>query len=195
MPARVGLMGGSFNPIHVGHLMAAEGVREALALERVVFVPARIPPHKPPAQLAPAEDRFRMVALAIADNPALEVSDIELKRAGPSYTVDTVRAFRQQLGPSAFLCFIIGADTIPELPGWRRMDEIAVLCQIVAVSRPDAPLARQPGPAAGMIQRVEIPLVDVSSTDIRGRLHAGRSIRYLVGEPVRAYVLEKGLYR
>jgi len=203
MPPRIGLFGGSFNPIHIGHLVAAEGAREALRLEKVIFIVAGIPPHKS-SNLAPATDRLHMVELAIADNPSFAVSDVEVCRPGPSYTVDTVRAFRQQLGPAAELYFIIGGDSVAELPTWRSVREVAELCRIIPVTRPGynypdpKPLEAALGAdkaAALYRDAVHIPLLDVSASDIRWRLREGRSVRYLVPEAVRNYLLARNLYR
>jgi len=201
---RIGLLGGSFNPVHVGHLVVAEQARERLGLERVLFVPARISPHKLGKPLAPAEDRLRMVQLAIADNPAFEASDIELRRGEPSYSVDTVRQLREQSNGEWNIHFLVGSDTLPELPAWHRIGELAELCKFVVFSRPGDPLdaleplrgALRDEQVAAIAERsFEIPLIGVSSTDIRRRVREGRSIRYLVPEPVRRYVVARGLYR
>lgn len=200
----IGLLGGSFNPIHIGHLVVAEEARSRLGLERVLLVPARVSPHKLGKPLAPAEDRLRMVQLAIADNPAFEASDIELRREGPSYSIDTVQELRAQSGGTWDIHFLVGADTLPELPAWHRVGELADLCKFAVFSRPGESLdaldplraaLRDDQVAAIAARRFEIPLIGVSSTDIRRRMREGRSIRYLVPEAVRRYIVARGLYR
>ncbi len=198
----VGLLGGSFNPIHVGHLVLAEEARERLALERVLLVPNRVPPHKAKNAMAPAEHRLRMVELASAGNPGLEPSDIELRREGESYSLHTVEQLLDEHGDWD-IRFLIGADTLPELPTWYRIRELAGLCKFVVANRPGGSLdcfdslrpALTDEQIAGLRQRIiEIPPMGVSSTDIRRRVRAGRSIRYLVTEPVREYILQHELY-
>jgi len=200
----IGLLGGSFNPIHVAHLMVAEEARGRLGLERVVFVPARVSPHKLDRPPAPAEDRLRMVQLAIADNPAFEASDIELRREGPSYSFDTLQHLREQSGGEWDRHFLVGADTLPELPAWHRVRELADLCKFVVFSRPGESLdaleplrgALRDDQVAGIAaRRIEIPLIGVSSTEVRRRVREGLSVRYLVPEAVRRYIVAKGLYR
>jgi len=200
----IGLLGGSFNPIHIGHLVVAEEARGRLGLERVLFVPARVSPHKLGKPLAPAEDRLRMVQLAIADNPAFEASDLELLRQPPSYSIETVLHLRSVARGAWDVHFLIGADTLAELPAWHRIGELADLCKFVVFSRPGesldalAPLRgvlRDDQVAAIAARRIEIPLIGVSSTDVRHRVREGSSIRYLVPEAVRRYILDEGLYR
>jgi nicotinate-nucleotide adenylyltransferase len=201
---QIGLLGGSFDPIHIGHLVVAEQARVRLGLERVLFVPSCLPPHKLGKELAPAEDRLRMVELAIADNPAFEASDIELRRDGPSYSIHTVKQLRAQSDEALDIHFLIGADTLPELPTWHRTAELADLCKFVVFSRPGESLdALEPlreilsdeQVAAIASRRFEMPPIGVSSTQIRCHVREGISIRYLVPEPVRQYILERGLYR
>ena len=200
----VGLLGGSFNPIHIGHLVVAEQACVRLGLERVVFVPSRLPPHKLGKVLAPAEDRLRMVELAIQGNPAFRASDIELRREGPSYSIDTVQGLRSGSGDAWDIHFLVGADTLPELPTWHRIGELAGLCKFAAFSRPGDSLdaldalrgaLTEDQIAAIAGRRFEIPLIGVSSTEIRRRVREGVSIRYLVPDPVRDYIATHGLYR
>lgn len=200
--AKVGLLGGSFNPIHVGHLVLAEAAREQLGLERVLLVPNSLPPHKAAETMAPAADRLRMVELAVADHPALEACDVELRREGASYSLHTVRGLLSE-HPDWDVHFLIGADTLPELPTWYRIRELAELCKFVVANRPgespDCFDALRPAltaeQIAGMRRRViAIPPMGVSSTEIRRRVREGTSIRCLVPEAVRQYILEQGLY-
>lgn len=200
----VALFGGCFNPIHVGHLIVAEAAREVLGAEKVVFVPAGRPPHKDSASLAPAEDRLRMTALAVRDNPCFEVWDYEARSEGPNYTIDTVRAWKRRHGADERLLFLIGADTVHELATWRSVDALFGECRFVPFARPGASmafperLAEKVGAervAEMMDSLVRIPLVDVSSTEIRALVAAGRSVRYLTPDPVAEYIASRGLYR
>jgi nicotinate-nucleotide adenylyltransferase len=200
---KLGVLGGSFNPVHLGHLVLAETAREALGLERVLFIPAKLPPHKRAAALADGADRLAMVRLAVAGNPALAVSDIELRRPGVSYSVDTVRALRENLGPGTEIYFLIGMDTVAELTGWREIAALARLCKFVPLSRPGiagpnaAALESAIGklPARAIIKRaVAMPVIGISSSDIRRRVAQGRTIRYLVPDAVAAYIRRKRLY-
>ncbi|NLG48628.1 MAG: nicotinate-nucleotide adenylyltransferase [Chloroflexi bacterium] len=195
---RVGVFGGTFDPIHIGHLVVAEEARVSCALDRVIFIPAKKPPHKPGEPYASAGDRLEMVRLAIADNPYFCVSGMELERAGPSYTVDTLRAIREEcLVRSLF--FIMGADSLVHLKTWRDPHGIMQLARLIAVTRPDwdvdlAALDRElPGLAANTELLTTVRL-EISSTDLRERVSEGRPIRYQVPDQVEAYIREHGLY-
>ena len=205
MKCRLGILGGSFNPPHVGHLMIAEGALEALKLEKVLFIPAPRPPHKSPESLLSASRRTRMLRLAIEGNDRFEISDIELRGKGPSYTVDTIRKLHARYGDDARLFLLLGSDSIANLTTWKDAAIIAALCDIVPVMRPGVRtddevkhLAEAVGEEKAREIRgrfLRIPLVDVSSSDIRKRIASGRSIRYLVPESVRRYVEKHKLYR
>jgi nicotinate-nucleotide adenylyltransferase len=204
---RVGILGGTFDPIHFGHLVIAEEVREALELDRVLFVPASRPPHKLDEEVAPAADRVAMVALAIAGNPSFAISRIELERDGPSYTADTLgeladEAARQRVARSLY--FIISTEALASFATWHEPARILELARLVVVPRPGAPLpdatrlaAMLPGGAASAT-RVEcvatVPLAH-SSSDVRARVAAGHSIRYLVPPAVESYIRDHRLYR
>lgn len=187
---RIGILGGTFNPVHCGHLVLARGVLEALKLHRVLWVPARVPPMKSVEDLAPAEDRCRMVELAIAGILEFELCRLELDRDGPSYTVDTLRRLRRER-PGVLWHFLIGSDLLPELPTWRQSQEALTLATFVVVSRPSVPIASLP-PG---VQRLDVPTMDVSSSEIRQRVKAGRPIRDLVPEPVAQYIVARQLYQ
>ena len=193
----LGLFGGSFDPPHVGHLVVAETLREAFALDRVVWMPAARPPHKPGHTLAPAADRLAMVRLAVAGNAAFEVSDLELRRADetgvPSYTVDTLRALHAAY-PGAAWSLLIGEDSLATFGSWREPAEIARLARLVVYRRAGAGAASA-GPFAHDARFADAGPLDVSSTDLRARLRAGRSVRYLVPDAVGAYASAHGLYR
>lgn len=199
----VGILGGTFDPVHIGHLAIAEEVREALGLERVLFVPASEPPHKPDRRISPADDRAAMVALAIGANPAFELSRIELNRPGPSYSVDTVEALLDGWAggaapPTLFL--ILSAEAAVELPDWREPRRLLSRCRIAVVPRAGV------GLPSGWVERefpglgdrfvlIDGPDLGVSGSAIRERVRLGRSIRYLVPDAVVAYIGDHGLYR
>jgi len=213
----VGLFGGTFNPIHLGHLRAAEEVREALGLARVVFVPSADPPLKRggPERIAPARERLAWVELAIQGNPAFAVDGLELERAGPSYTVDTLRVFAERLAPARPV-FIVGSDAFAELASWREPKALLELVHFAVVTRPPARSGTlcdwiPPELAAELIlapsrqearhrsagtwlRHVSIRALDVSSTELRTRLSEGRSVRYLLPDPVLDAVVRSGLY-
>ena len=200
---RIGVFGGTFDPIHWGHLILAEQCREQRRLDKVLFVPAGEPPHKSPEQITPGKLRREMVELAIAGNPAFEASDVELARSGPSYTADTLTELRSKY-PGDELFLLIGSDSLTELAEWREPAKIAELATLVVVIRPGAPLvdvrglegvltAEQLGRLGENV--VEMPLVGISATDLRRRVFAGKSIRYLVPRAVEMFVQTHGLYR
>ncbi len=190
MTSRIGLMGGTFDPIHHGHLVAAEEARYAFELERVLFVPAGAPWQKG-SDVTPAADRFQMTVLATQDDPAFEVSRIEIDREGPTYTIDTLRALRRER-PDAQLFFITGADAIGQILTWKDPDEALDMATFVAVTRPGHELS---GGLDPRVKVLEIPALAISSTDIRERVREGRPVRYLVPDAVAAYISEHGLYR
>ncbi len=201
--ARIGLFGGSFNPVHCAHLILAERVREEAALDKVLFVPVRVPPHKPDLTLAPARDRLRMLQLALAGNPHLEPSTVELERDGPSYTLITVRQLKQQLGSGCQLLLVVGTDSIRDMPHWWHAQELAREVGVIGLERPGFPLddvsELQACFGAELVRKIKdsivsAPLLDISATDIRERVRTRRSIRYLVPEAVRQYILSRGLY-
>jgi nicotinate-nucleotide adenylyltransferase len=190
---RLGLLGGMFDPIHIGHLRAAEIVREALALEEVVFVPTGRPPHRgQPA--AAGLDRYAMVALATAAERAFVPSDVELTREGPSYTVETVALIRQQR-PGVDVVLIVGSDNLPMIADWREPERLLELCTVAVVERPGcipAPAGTLP---AERVHRVEGTALPIASRDLRERIRAGRSVRHLVPGGVADYIEKRGLYR
>jgi nicotinate-nucleotide adenylyltransferase len=190
----LGVLGGTFDPIHLGHLALAEEAREALGLERVLFVPASMPPHKQGIGVTAAADRAAMVDLAIADNRAFRSSRIELERTGPSYTVDTLEELRRDAGD---LWLILSAETYRDLPAWRRPDRILELARLAVAPRDGYELPATPR-IRGTDARVTFlsgPRLRVSASEIRDRVAAGRSIRYLVPVAVSRYIADHGLYR
>ncbi len=200
-PRRLGIFGGTFDPIHRGHLIAAGECLTRLDLDQIWFVPVGDPPHKRGRIVSPAADRVAMVELAIAGNPRFHLSRCEVDRPGASYSVDTVRQIRAEVGPAAELFFIIGQDSLLDLPRWRQPEQLLALCQIVAVNRPGYPridLSRL-GPviaaAKDRITFIEIPAFDVAASEVRRRVAAGDSIEGLVPEAVQRYIEAHGLYR
>ncbi|MFC1993277.1 nicotinate-nucleotide adenylyltransferase [Chloroflexota bacterium] len=196
----IGVLGGTFDPIHKGHLLIAEEVRAGLNLAEVLFVPAGQPQLRKQAPLASAEHRLQMVRLAIADKPGLQISTIEMERAGPSYTVDTIAELKSQLGAGNVLFFILGWNSLSELPQWREPSRLIRMCRLVAVPRPGYPrpdLEALENDIPGLSQSVALmdkPLIEVSGTVIRERVARGLSIDNLVPEPVERYIREHGLY-
>jgi nicotinate-nucleotide adenylyltransferase len=195
---RLGLFGGTFDPIHVGHLILAEQCREACGLDRVWFVVAGEPPHKR-GDRTPLAHRLEMVRIAIAGHLAFAASDLEGRRPGPHYSVDTLKAVKRER-PGDDLFFLVGADSVVDLPTWRDPAGIARLATIVVVNRPgieeiDPAALPDFGPEGKPLQLVTIPPIGIASSDLRRRLEEGRSIRYMVPRGVEAYLEAKGLYR
>ena len=192
---RIGLYGGSFDPIHLGHLRAAERAREELALDLVAFVPAALPPHRA-APLSTAEARLEMVRLATAPYPAFEAWDAELRRSGPSYTVETVAALVSARPRDCFV-LLVGADTWPEIPTWREPERLLSLVEVAVVDRPGFSSSEPTPPFPGVrgVRRVGGPGLPLSASAIRERARAGRSVRFLVPDPVADYIGERRLYR
>ena len=197
---RLGIFGGTFDPIHHGHLVAAEEARHQLELDRVLFVPARVPPHKPAGPITPASHRVRMVKLAIAGNPHFAVSRVDVDRPAPSYTVETMELLRAEWGPGPRFFFIEGPDSLSDIVSWYRPQRLIELCELAVVARPGGEIdlpqleSRLPGLSA-RLHWVEMPLLEISSTDLRARVRAGRPISYLVPLKVEAYIHRHGLYR
>ena len=204
VPGRLGVLGGTFDPIHLGHLAVAEAARDELGLERVLFVPARIPPHRSTAPGATAEDRAAMVTLAIAGNPAFAMSSIELERDGPSFTADTVERLaddERAAGREPDLWFIVSTEAFEDFLNWRQPDRILGAARLAVLPReghapPDlAPLrAALPGQADRMVA-LDGPRVRVSATEIRVRAGRGLSVRYLVPDAVATYIVDHRLYQ
>ncbi|OIN98697.1 nicotinate (nicotinamide) nucleotide adenylyltransferase [Candidatus Desantisbacteria bacterium CG1_02_38_46] len=190
---KIGLLGGTFNPIHRGHLRIAERVANVLGLKKVIFIPSAHPPHKKESNLPSPQDRFEMVNLAIKNNPCFSISDIELKRKGKSWTIDTVRIIKK-LYPESQIYFIIGADTVPEIPTWKNYKKLLKSCRFVVVNRPGYTDAEYPDYTKNFI-KVKMRGVDIASTEIRERIKNGKTIKALVPVKVEKYIKEKGIYK
>jgi nicotinate-nucleotide adenylyltransferase len=219
---RLGLLGGSFNPIHNGHLTIARQVRENLQLDLVLFIPTGDPPHKRDGSLAPAADRFEMVRLAIAGTPFFGISDTEVRRTGKSYSIDTIRELQKRYGPSTELFFLIGLDAFLDLPNWKAPQELLAACRFVVVPRPGhsfrslAQIALLPNPDpqalaqldSGSLSRLDIaipscpgitclrlPPCPISSSGIRQQIRSGATPANLLPPPVESYILQHSLYQ
>lgn len=199
-PARLGIMGGTFDPIHIGHLACAEQAREAFGLDAVVFIPAGNPVFKKDRAVTPAADRLEMCRLATRSNPAFDVSAIEIERGGDTYTVDTLRQLRAHYPDNVELRFITGADAVASIVAWRESTAIADLARLIAVTRPGYALSEErrafiEGRGNFAVDYLEVTSLAVSSSDLRRRVAAGASIRYLTMQRVFDYIREKRLYR
>jgi len=192
---RVGLMGGTFDPIHIGHLLAAETAREQCGLDEVWFIPSRTPPLKSGAPSASGEDRLEMVRLAIAGHPAFKALDLELRRPGISYSIDTVYELSARC-PGCSFAYIIGGDRVNDLPRWHRIGELAEIVSFIGVARPGHPvdIGALPEMLRGRVRVIPMPQLDISSSGIRELRREGRSIRYLVPDGVHDFIVRKGLY-
>ncbi len=201
MSERIGILGGTFNPIHLGHLILAQDALEQLELDRVLLIPCALPPHKDGRALASAPHRAAMIEAAIEGDPRFSVSTLEIERGGLSWTVDTLQALRDTY-PDALRVFIIGADTVHELRTWRRIDDIFRLCRFAVVGRPGVKPTGTPdelGLSEAQTDQLRASVIvghdiDISSREIRMRIAEGLSIRYLVPDAVAMYIAEHRLY-
>ncbi len=200
---RLGVFGGTFDPVHLGHLILAEQCREHGRLDQVLFIPAARPPHKGENELTSFEKRVAMLALGISGNPAFRIDELEKDRPGPSFTVDTL-AQLQQRHPGAELLLIIGSDTLRDLPTWHEPRRVLELAGLLVVPRPGWPIPsieearRSLGVESAFplrYQACDMPLIEIASRDLRKRMREGKSVRYMIPRAVEAYIADKGLYR
>ncbi len=196
---RVGIFGGTFDPIHMGHLIVAETIMDEFHLDKVVFIPAAVPPHKLDKQISPAKHRYMMTMLATCSNPRFQVSDMEMHRQGPSYSRDTLAQLLEEHGRDTEFYFIVGADSVENLHTWNRIDELLTMCHFIGASRPGCmpdmeKIAQRFGPLAEKIHCLETPELEISSTEIRYRVGQKRTIRYIVPETVEQYIYKEKLY-
>ena len=213
---KIGLFGGTFNPIHLGHLRSAEEIRESFELGQVIFIPASSPPHKDKGDILPASQRAPMVRLAIADNPRFAFSEVELRRPGKSYSVETITHFRQQFGPDTELYFILGLDAFLEINTWKEYAALFALCHFIVMTRPgfekkftpehlpiemakyfcyDSQRGRYAHHSGFFVFPKEITALDISSTQIRQNIREHHSVKYLLPEPVETFIYQNELYR
>jgi nicotinate-nucleotide adenylyltransferase len=197
---RVGVLGGTFDPIHHAHLVAAQEVLHTLALDCVLFVPAGNPPHKPARPISAAHHRVAMVSLAVAGRTGFQLSRVDVERPGPHFTYDTLTILRERWPAGTRFFFIVGTDSLAELGAWHRPEGIVTLADLAVVRRPgvrvdmEALEARLPG-LGSQLHWVSMPLLEIASTDLRARVRDGRPITFLVPQAVEDYILEHGLYR
>lgn len=192
---KIGIFGGTFDPPHMGHLIVAEHVRDRLGLDKIVFIPAVIPPHKQQRpDISPAGMRLEMVRLAIAGNPAFDLSDIEIRRGGISFTVDTLKEIRLD-HPSDMLHLLIGMDNVRDFHTWKEPEVIKRIAHLVVMTRPGFQADSSLQPLLKSMAVCDVPEIGISSRDIRNRVKQGRSIRYLLPSAVLDYVTKNGLFR
>ncbi len=197
---KIGIMGGTFDPVHYGHLVTAEIARHSFSLERVVFIPAGVPPHKDYSAVADYSHRFNMLRMAISGNSNFELSDIEIERQGPSYTFDTISCLKE-LWRSTEFYFICGADAVLEILTWHRARELLDMCFFITATRPGFSLEKLEGIlrelSSEYVERIlllEVPALAISSSEIRHRVGQGLPIKYLLPEKVERYIFDNGLY-
>jgi nicotinate-nucleotide adenylyltransferase len=186
---RLGILGGTFNPVHFGHLLLAQEALEQLSLEKVIFVPSFLPPHKTGEDLASADRRLRMVSIAVKDNRSFDVSDMEIERKSKSYSIDTLREFLSVYA-EAELFFISGSDALKDLSSWKDIEEIKKIANFAAAARPGYGSEDVPE----FVRTISMPRIAISSSLIREKIRKKRSIKYLLPEDLRAYIEDEGLY-
>jgi nicotinate-nucleotide adenylyltransferase len=204
--SRIGVMGGTFNPIHYGHLVTAEEALSQFELDKVMFMPAGVPPHKSDREILLPEERYLLTVIATASNPDFVVSRLEIERKGPSYTIDTLAQLQEIFGPDTTVFFITGADAVWEILTWKNAEELVELTEFIAATRPGYSLekfkklhvlpegeGREPG--RPRVSIMEIPALAISSTDIRRRVREDQPIRYLVPEGVASYIKKSGFWK
>ncbi len=191
---KLGIFGGTFDPIHLGHLIVASHVREVMQLDRIIFVPASTPPHKRGSEISPGDKRFAMIRAAVKDDPHAAASRIELDRGGVSYTIDTIRALKA-MNPGAQLSLLIGMDNLIDFRSWKAPEAILEEATVIVMTRPGYEAGSGEKPLLRFMELCEVPYIGIASRDIRRRVANGKSIRYLVPEAVERYIQKNGLYR
>lgn len=198
---KIGILGGTFDPIHNGHLLLGQGAMEEMVLDKILFIPSGHPPHKDNGAISTPEHRCRMIEKAIGSNASFHISTVEVERMGYTYTVDTLTQLKEEYGKEVTFYFIVGADVIPDLLTWKDYGRVFKMCEFVAVLRPGTDktilineISRLRSEDAAVIHTVDLPLIEISSRDIRRRVAEGKSIRYLVPDAVEAYIKENSLY-
>jgi nicotinate-nucleotide adenylyltransferase len=203
---KIGVMGGTFNPIHYGHLVTAEEALSQFKLDKVIFMPSGKPPHKEDSEILPPEERYLMTVIATASNPFFIVSRLEVERKGPSYTIDTITQLRQEYGNQTDIYFITGADAVWEILTWKDADQLAEMCTFIAATRPGyslekfkrlhvLPQGKERPKGKPKVYIMEIPALAISSTEIRKRVRENRPIRYLLPEGVANYIYKSGFWQ
>jgi len=199
---RYGIMGGTFDPIHIGHLVVADEIREKFNLDKVIFIPTGNPPHKDSHKVTESKHRYEMVLLATSDNSYFEASSIEIDREGITYTIDTIIALKEKYNSDIEFYFITGADAILELSTWKMVDKLLSICKFIAATRPGFDITKLEVNNKELTEKYRnniftttVPLLDISSTDIRRRVIEGRTIKYLLPKSVEDYIMENKIYR
>ena len=193
---KVGLFGGTFDPIHTGHLIIIELIRDILKLDQIIFIPAKKHPLKNNNTISPEKDRFKMIQLAIEGNSSFSLSNIELSLDKISYTIDTINIFREKLSPlENVIYFLMGMDNVNQIYKWKNPEFLVKTCQIVAFGRPGFEIGEKAKPYIKDIEIIQIPLLEISSSDIRNRVRSNQTIRYLVPAKVEEYINAKNLYK
>ncbi len=193
MSLRLGIFGGTFDPIHLGHLLLAEVARRLLQLDELVFVPARVPPHKGEVPTSP-QHRCHMARLATSDNPHFRVSELEIRRDGPSYTIDTLHALRAEGPPGAEHFLLMGADSARDLPSWKDHDVLLEESTVAVLGRSGIEASDLASGIGKRVRLLDTPRIEISSTDIRRLVRRGESVRYMVTQPVERFIRSEGLY-
>jgi len=193
--AKKGIMGGTFDPVHHGHLVTAEEVRDYFDMQEVVFVPSARPPHKTGQRITSTHHRYLMAVLSTISNPYFTVSTVEIDRKGPSYSIDTVRHFRTQWGEDTEIYFITGADAVSQISTWNNFRELLSMCTFIAATRPGFKFSGIEEEVERNVQTMEVSALAISSSEIRRRVRRGETIKYLLPEAVESYIYKNGLYR
>ncbi|MCR1900229.1 nicotinate-nucleotide adenylyltransferase [Irregularibacter muris] len=201
-PEKIGILGGTFDPIHYGHLVIAQWAKEEFSLDKVLFVPAGTPPHKLHKEVLMGKHRYRMTTLATNTNPNFKVSSMEMNRLGPSYTIDTIKDLRKEYGKDTFLYFITGADSVLDFYTWKDYEELIKSCYFIAATREGYDVEKFNQRIEEIhelfghrIFKMDIPDLDISSTNLRKRINQGKSVKYLLPETVEQYIIENKLYK
>ena len=193
---KIGLYGGTFDPVHIGHLLLAEWIRDELDLHEIIFIPAAIPPHKQDATISPPGIRWQMLKLSIQGNPSFKISDFELKNENVSYSLKTIQHYRHTLKKSRDnLFFLIGADNLATFSSWYKPNQILKNCQVVVYRRTGSTTADVPDEYITKMKIMKNPLIDISSSEIRNRIRNGQSVKYMIPQSVEALIYEKNLYK
>jgi len=191
---KLAIMGGTFNPPHLGHLICAEEVYDHFKFDGMIFVPSARPPHKENSGIVDPQHRYRMTLLAIQGNPHFEASSIELDRPGRSYSIETVREFKKKYGQDSRIYWIVGADSVLDMFIWKDVDELLSICSFIAINRPGYDLSKADPRFLEKVELFRVTAVDISASEIRRRVRQGKSIKYLVPPDVEDYIYENGLY-
>ncbi len=191
---KVGIIGGTFDPVHLGHLICADFIRENKKLDKIIFLPAAIPPHKTDKKISLNQYRLAMLRMALKDNPYFEISEYEIRKGGISYTIDTVRHFKQNSGDDAEYFLIIGADNLLDLENWKEPGTLLREVRVLVLKRPGIDVSKAEQRFIQRVTFIDSPVIEISSSDIRRRIKEHTSIKYLVPKNIEKYIYKKGMY-